>query len=176
LAAEVHARHYDLVVTAWGTNEAGIGSLDEATYRHHFEKTLDTLMSASPDADCLLIGASDRMDLKGDHWRSAPAHELVERVQKQIAAERGCAFYSLRQAMGGPASMLKWVKDGIGNADHVHLTHDGYVKLADLVVDDLLAAYAYDGALTAAEAEAVASKDALKDAGKRAHKNDKRGG
>lgn len=163
VAAEVKERQYDLVVTAWGTNEAGIGSLDEATYRHHFERTLDTLLQASPGADCLIIGASDRLDEKGGpgasgEWRSAPAHELVERVQRQLAADKGCAFYSLRRAMGGPGSMQKWVDEGMANADHVHFTRAGYEKLADLVVNDLLAAWAYDTALQAAQAEAVAQR------------------
>jgi lysophospholipase L1-like esterase len=158
LAAEVKERQYDLVVTAWGTNEAGISSLDEATYRHHFERTLDTLLEASPGADCLIIGASDRLDDKNGQWKSAPAHELVERVQRQLAADKGCAFYSLRTAMGGPGSMQKWVDDGLGNPDHVHFTRAGYEKLADLVVNDLMAAYAYDGALESAESEALAQK------------------
>lgn len=163
VAAEVKERQYDLVVTAWGTNEAGIGSLDEATYRYHFEKTLDTLLAASPGADCLIIGASDRLDEKGGagasgEWRSAPAHELVERVQRQLAADKGCAFYSLRQAMGGPGSMQRWVDEGLGNPDHVHFTRAGYEKMADLVVNDLLAAWAYDSAVQAAQAEAVAQR------------------
>jgi lysophospholipase L1-like esterase len=161
VAAEVAAREYDLVVTAWGTNEAGIGSLDEHTYRHHFERTLATLMEASPGADCLIIGASDRLDDRAGSgaWKSAPAHDLVEKVQKQVAADRGCAFFSLRRAMGGAGSMQKWVRDGLGNKDHVHFTREGYEKLADLVINDLLAAYAYDAALAAAEAEAALARD-----------------
>lgn len=157
VAAEVAAREYDLVVTAWGTNEAGIGSLDEQTYRHHFERTLTTLMDASPGADCLIIGASDRLDQKGSGWRSAPAHELVEKVQQQIAADHGCAFYSLRRAMGGAGSMERWVKEGLGHPDHVHFSREGYEKLADVVINDLLSAYVHDAALLAAEQEAIAS-------------------
>lgn len=173
VAAEVAAREYDLVVTAWGTNEAGIASLDEATYRHHFERTLATLMDASPGADCMIIGASDRLDERSGAWRAAPAHELVEKVQKQVAADHGCAFFSLRRAMGGAGSMQKWVNDGFGNADHVHFTREGYEKLADLVINDLFAAYAYDAALVAAEAEAAVAR--LKPTGAAAEV-DRRGG
>ncbi|MDP2339421.1 MAG: GDSL-type esterase/lipase family protein [Deltaproteobacteria bacterium] len=143
-AEEVKARHYDLLITAWGTNEAGIASLDEATYRHHFGATLQTLRDASPGADCLIIGASDRFDGKRGVYVQAPNHDLVERVQRDLAAEHGCAFFSLRQAMGGPGSMKQWVKDGLGNPDHVHFTREGYGKLADLFVDDLLSAWAFD--------------------------------
>ena len=143
-AEEVKARRYDLIVTAWGTNEAGIASLDASTYRHHFGATLHTLQNASPGADCLIIGASDRFDRRGRYLVQAPNHEMVERVQRELAAEHGCAFFSLREAMGGPGSMKQWVKDGFGNPDHVHFTREGYSKLADMLFDDLLRAWAFD--------------------------------
>jgi hypothetical protein len=66
--------------------------------------------------------------------------------------------------------MRKWIHDGVGNADHVHFTHDGYDKLANLVIDDLLAAYAYDNALIAEEADEVAAAEHAK------KKSDRRGG
>lgn len=165
-AEEVKARRYDLIVTAWGTNEAGIASLDEATYRHHFGATLKTLRDAAPDADCLIIGASDRFDEKGGVFVQAPNHELVERVQRSLAAEQGCAFYSLRQAMGGAGSMNQWVKDGLGNPDHVHFTRPGYQKLADAFVDDLLLAWQHARSANAgdiASAEANSSDESADD-------------
>lgn len=151
---EVRARRYDLIVTAWGTNEAGIASLDEATYRHHFGNTLRTLKAAAPEADCLIVGASDRFDDKGGVFVPAPNHELVERVQRSLAAEHGCAFFSLRTAMGGPGSMRRWVKDGVGHPDHVHFTRDGYHKLADIFVDDLMQAFAAQATAAAGQAPA----------------------
>jgi lysophospholipase L1-like esterase len=140
LADEVRARDYDLVVTAWGTNEAGLASLDEETYRHHFAATLKTLLAAAPRADCLILGATDRFDLHGDALVAAPSHALVERVQRGVAAAHGCAFFSFRDAMGGPGSMRRWVREGRARADHVHFTREGYGDLATLLVQDLLAA------------------------------------
>jgi lysophospholipase L1-like esterase len=143
LAAEIRARDYDLVVTAWGTNEAGIASLTEETYRRHFDATLSTLLAAAPRADCLIIGATDRFDRKGNAMVPAANHELVERVQRSLAAARGCAFFSMRDVMGGPGSMRRWVADGLARQDHVHFTREGYARLADTLVDELLAAYAW---------------------------------
>ncbi len=140
-AEEVRARRYDLIITAWGTNEAGIGSLDAATYSHHFGNTLTTLQEAAPEADCLIIGASDRLDLKNGVLVSAPSHDLVERVQRELAISHGCAFFSMREAMGGAQSMKRWFADGLALADHVHFTPQGYDRLGDIVIDDLLAAW-----------------------------------
>lgn len=176
VAEEVRSRDYDLVVTAWGTNEAGISSLDESTYRHHFTRTLDTLLQASPHADCLIIGASDRQDRKEGGWRAAPAHELVERVQRQVAADRGCAFFSLRGAMGGAGSIAQWLKQGLAHDDHVHLTPEGYAKLGDLIVDDLLAAYAHEAALAAAAEQEAIARAQSKQAPEPATDVDRRGG
>ncbi len=171
-AEEVRARRYDLIVTAWGTNEAGIASLDEATYRHHFGATLKTLLDASPDADCIIVGASDRFDEKNGVFVQAPSHDLVERVQRELAASRGCAFFSLRDAMGGPGSMLQWVKDGVGHPDHVHFTREGYQKLADAFVDDLLAAWQFEHKQaqpqTAAKLAAATARSAAKTAARSA--------
>jgi lysophospholipase L1-like esterase len=140
LTEEVKARGYDLVITAWGTNEAGISRLDEQTYRHHFGNTLKTLVSSS-GADCLIMGASDRLDFVGDNWQAASNHAMVERVQRSLAAEHGCAFFSLRTAMGGPGSMKQWVANKQALPDHVHFTRDGYRVLADRIIDDLLQDY-----------------------------------
>ena len=145
---EVRARRYDLIITAWGTNEAGIGSLDAATYRHHFGNTLKTLQAAAPEADCLIVGASDRLDVKNGGLVPAPAHELVERVQQELAVKHGCAFFSMRQAMGGPTSMKRWVAEGLGLDDHVHFTKEGYDRLGDIMIDDLLAAWRWRTAAT----------------------------
>lgn len=176
VAEEARSRDWDLVLTAWGTNEAGIASLDEVTYRHHFTRTLDTLLQASPDADCLIVGASDRQDQRHGEWRAAPSHDLVERVQRQVAADRGCAFFSLRTAMGGAGSIAKWLERGLANADHVHFTSEGYAKLGDLIVDDLLAAYAHDTALAAAAEQEEIARAQEKDHPDTSTDVDRRGG
>ena len=156
----VAQRQYDLVITAWGTNEAGIASLDEDTYRHHFARTLETLLLGSPGADCLVMGPSDRLDHHGDAWTPAPAAALVERVQREVARSHGCAFYSLQRAMGGPGSMRAWVADGGAHPDHVHFTHRGYDRMADFVIDDVLSAYAFHGELQVAAAAPASAQTA----------------
>ena len=163
-------------MTAWGTNEAGIASLDEATYRHHFTRTIDTLLQASPRADCVIIGASDRQDQKNCAWHAAPSHELVERVQRQVAADRGCAVFSMRDAMGGAGSIGRWLEQGLANPDHVHFTPEGYAKLGDLIVDDLLAAYAHDTALAAAAAQEELARAQANSGADSSPDGDRRGG
>lgn len=146
LADQVSARDYDLVAVAWGANEAGLSSLDEVTYRHHFENTVRTLLEASPGASCLVVGPTDRVLRQGGEAKPAPGHELVERVQREVAARHRCAFFATQAAMGGPGAIVRWQKEGLAERDGVHLTAAGYERLADLLLHDVLALYAYDKA------------------------------
>lgn len=147
LAEQVSARRYDVLLLAWGTNESALPDLDEVTYRYHFSRTLETLRAASPQASCILMGPADRLIWKRGKWQSAPSYDLVVKVQREIAAAEGCAFYETRAAMGGAGSFDKWRQAGLATDSGVHLTQMGYEKLADLFLQDLLALYAYDSAL-----------------------------
>ncbi len=144
LAEQVRARDYDLVAVAWGANEAGLSNLDEATYRYHYGNTVQTLLEASPDASCLIVGSTDRLMHHGDVVTPAPARELIERVQLEVAAQHGCAFFSAERAMGGVGSFARWRQEGLAEDDGVHLTQAGYERLADLLLHDVLGLYAYD--------------------------------
>jgi lysophospholipase L1-like esterase len=144
IAEQVSMRDYDLLLLTWGANEAGLGDLDEVTYRHHLEKTVATLTAAAPDASCLLFGPTDRLVGPPNGRGPAPQHELVERVQRETAAAFGCGYFAAQQAMGGQGAMNRWIEQGLAHADGVHLTLEGYQKISDLLLEDLLSVYAYE--------------------------------
>jgi lysophospholipase L1-like esterase len=157
VGAQVKKRAYDLLVFAWGEEEVTLSNLDDKTYRHHLEKTMDTLIAASPDAECLVMGPPDRWVPKKDGtFKAAPRQKLVTRVQRALAAAKGCAFFDTAKAMGGSGSMKHWVEEGLAESDHLHFAPDGYRRLADALVRDLLALYEYDTALIRAQALAAA--------------------
>jgi lysophospholipase L1-like esterase len=141
LAEQVGARRYDLLVFGWGANEAGLADLDEVTYRHHFGRTLETIALASPDASCLVLGPSDRRMTDGS---APPRHELVRDVQRDLAAAWGCGYFDVQRAMGGDGAFAQWQQAGLAREDGVHLTDEGYERLADLLLHDVLALYQYE--------------------------------
>jgi lysophospholipase L1-like esterase len=55
--------------------------------------------------------------------------------------EDGCAFWSQQEAMGGWGSMGNWVRGGLAQGDHTHLTATGYTKLADSLAVELMRKY-----------------------------------
>ncbi|HWQ09743.1 MAG TPA: GDSL-type esterase/lipase family protein, partial [Holophaga sp.] len=127
-----------LLVLAYGTNEAGHASLDPQEYQTRAIALLDELRRES-GAPILLVGPPDRSArAKRSRVGLAAQESAIIRALKSAAQETGCAFWDMRQAMGGPGTMLKWRRAGLAQPDLVHLTGPGYQRLADLLVDALL--------------------------------------
>jgi lysophospholipase L1-like esterase len=133
----VQRRQYDLVVLAYGTNEAGIRELSMEGHTAELVRLLDRVRAASPHADCLIIGAMDR--------GGVTMSEKVERLngaQEAAAKARGCAFWSAQRAMGGKGSMQKWLdaEPPLATKDRVHLHVRGYQRLGSMLSRDILRA------------------------------------
>ncbi len=135
-AAEVAARNPELVVIAFGTNEA----FDEqrvSAYEAQLAQLLRRLRQR-PNVDCLVLGPPDAMAPTGD-----PAPRVAEITQVYAASARtlGCAFVSAQALMGGPGAFSNWQRQDpqLASADRIHLTPKGYRKLGELTFDALFA-------------------------------------
>ncbi len=142
LAAQLSSRKPQLLVFWYGTNESGQADLDAAKLRTEYGALIARLKKDAGGSECLLIGTTDRMQQRADGgWEPAPALAKVAKALPEVAREQGCAYWSARAAMGGDHSMLRWQRDGLGHTDGIHLTPEGYEKLAGSFLSDLLAAY-----------------------------------
>ncbi|MET0342912.1 MAG: SGNH/GDSL hydrolase family protein [Polyangiales bacterium] len=144
LREHVRHRNPDLLVLAYGTNEAG----DEepiASYEEQLREVVGRMRTMAKGASCLLIGPTDRLERtpSGELRVMARTEKLIA-AQRKVAREHGCGFFDLVGAMGGPKSMLKWStsQPAYGAPDHVHLTKRGYVALGDVLTTALLEGYA----------------------------------
>ncbi len=135
LAAGLHALAPDLVVLAYGTNEANDEDYDMEAYRADLHAVLDRLRATVPeDVPCVLVGPSDRV-VKGpdrvyEPWpRTAP----VAVVQREVAAARGCLFWDWQRATGGEGSMLAFREHdaALAAGDLIHFTRAGYIWSAE---------------------------------------------
>lgn len=131
-------RHADLIVTFYGTNEAALDRLSGQEMAKHYRSVIRKFRAASPGADCLVIGPTDRLAPKKGPQALAPGMALSNATAREVAWQEGCAFWSSRSAMGGVRSMKRWQEAGLGNRDGVHLTPKGYAVLADGLADALL--------------------------------------
>lgn len=157
IQAQISARNYDLILPAWGSVEARRRDFDPASYRSEYARTLQALRAASPEAECVVMGPLDQMVRVKNQWQAPPAHAQVVQVQKEVAAAQGCAYFDAQKAMGGAGIIQGWVQENLATPNHQVLTRDGYAHLADLLLHDLLAQYAYDKARQKAQQEQKAN-------------------
>jgi lysophospholipase L1-like esterase len=144
MAEQLRHRAPDLVVLAYGTNEAG-DDTSAATYERQLVDLLGRVARAVPTAACLVLGPPDRAAKSDESGLLMTMPKLVEVIetQQRVARAAGCAYYSQFDAMGGAGSIVAWANEASSRAqrDYVHLTRDGYAFLANAFVADLVRAY-----------------------------------
>jgi lysophospholipase L1-like esterase len=130
-------REPDLVVLAYGTNEAG-DSLSMEAYADHLRRVIRRVQEVAPESSCLLLGPTDRPINQGRGRRRGPYVDRprtasVNEAQRLVSQELGCGYFDLVAFMGGPMSMVDWVAADPphGARDHIHLTRHGYQRLAE---------------------------------------------
>jgi len=143
LASNIERCDPDLIVLAYGTNEAGDVDLDFAEYASRFRTMLDRFRKAAPRASLLVIGPTDRAVTVGKRWRTIDRLPALIDVQRSVARAAGAAFFDLFQTMGGEGSIERWVhaEPPLAQADRVHLTAAGYRLLGDKLFDALMRGY-----------------------------------
>jgi lysophospholipase L1-like esterase len=138
-------RNPDLIVLAYGTNEAAGSPSHNEEYAAEFHQLLQNLHRIVPGASILVLGPYDRA-LKvgrGRHasWSTTYAIDRIIADQRAACRVDNCAFYDQRARMGGPGAMMHWVANAYAQGDHTHLTGTGYRVLADALYRDLMSVY-----------------------------------
>jgi lysophospholipase L1-like esterase len=156
LADQLGRRNPALIVLAYGTNEAGNRDWTRDSYRLMFSSLIARLRRAAPEASILAVGPPDRWIRVRGKWLTHPRIDMIAEAQREAALAAGCAFWDLREKMGGKGSMRKWVLAGLAQADHVHFTGPGYRLLGETCYRDLIEQY---GAFTQIREEAASQSD-----------------
>lgn len=131
-------RRPDLLVLAFGTNEAYDPDLDLPAYRALLRDGLHRLRTWAPEASCLLVGpgALPRAPGPPEAPPGVRRREVTE-AQRQEAQEAGCAFFDLAAGTGHEEGMERWVEAGLALRDRVHFTEAGYAVLAEVLLRGL---------------------------------------
>jgi lysophospholipase L1-like esterase len=152
LRGNLEHRNPDLIVLAYGTNEAGSAWTLEK-YQTMFMGVLRQFREASPTASILVLGPPDRAQRVRRKWQTMARIGIIAEAQRRAALLMGCAFLDLRSEMGGAGAMQQWVKAGQAQSDHVHFTAAGYRLLGDAIYTDIMGQY---GAFLKARAAVMA--------------------
>lgn len=141
LRDNIEHRKPDLIVLAYGTNEAGSKHWTVDSYQKMFTGLLRQFREAAPTASILVIGPPDRSQRIKRKWQTLTQVGIIAEAQRRASVAMGCAFIDLREEMGGAGSIEQWVKAGAAQADRVHLTATGYRLLGDAVFTDIMGSY-----------------------------------
>lgn len=134
------ARAPDLVVVAYGTNEASSPDFEAGRYEACFAELLDLLRQAAPHASLLVLGPPDRCVAVRGEWRPLGQLAAVVAAQRRASLAAGAAFWDQRAAMGGPGSIDLWARADppLAQSDRAHLTRAGYERVAGMLYAQLL--------------------------------------
>ena len=133
----------DLVILAYGTNEAFNSNLDVNDMENALRLGVRMVKQSLPDATILIIGAPDSMRSKTSSdlacsQRQPAMLKAVKQAQLKVAQQEKTLFWDWQQAMGGDCSILQWQQEGLAARDLVHFSGKGYQKSAEMFYNDLM--------------------------------------
>jgi lysophospholipase L1-like esterase len=142
--AELRHENPDLVVVNYGTNESVFPQYIVKDYAGELRKVIARIHAAVPEASILIMSPMDRGERdEAGEIVTAPVLPRIVEIQKETAAEMGCAFFNTYEAMGGAGTMGRWYvqQPRLVSADFTHPFPAGAAKVGALVDDSLLASY-----------------------------------
>lgn len=163
VARELAEYHPDLIVVAFGTNEAFYPRFTAAGYDAQLQASLRRLQRLAPGVPLLLIGAPDSatklpslqagtagvsLPCGDGEWRPTAALATVQSIQRARAHQLGLAYWDWSQRMGGRCTATDWATQvpPLMRGDRVHFTSPGAARIAGWLEADLEAAMAETGA------------------------------
>lgn len=123
----------DLVLLAYGTNEAFDQRLELAEYREHLNRTVADLRRQMPKAVIVLVGPPDSIKQRnatGCAARLPQTLAAIIGIQRDVAKASGALFWDWQAYMGGECSIVQWQANGLARNDLIHLSADGYRRSA----------------------------------------------
>jgi len=147
----------DIVVLAFGTNEASHEGLDLAQYGKNYERVIDKIKTTLPDATVVMILPPDFSEpaaaCKKDKdkatscasasdcgWRTPTRLNQIREVQREIAQRLRLVAWNWAAIMPSECGAHRWftASPPLMAKDHVHFTTEGYKKSAEQFLDTLI--------------------------------------
>lgn len=126
-------RRPDLLIFDWGTNEIAKGNKVPENHPKMVIKLIHRARKAYPQAAIMLTSTQD-MNYRE---RNISAASEYSSLMRQIANQNNCLYFDWYQISGGPQSARTWVRNGLMQADNIHLTHSGYRRKGVLLAKSI---------------------------------------
>ncbi|MDO8311922.1 MAG: GDSL-type esterase/lipase family protein [Sideroxyarcus sp.] len=144
--SQLQWRNPQLIILAYGTNEAFGKDLMPDTYEAELRQAIRSLRGAAPEAAILLVGAPSSGKSRPPHLNGGcrvplpPSLIKVQNSQRRIARQEGTLYWDWSAMMGGNCGAQFWLKQKTPfmRPDLVHMSAEGYVASADALYIALL--------------------------------------
>ena len=131
----------DLVILGVGINDAAGASFDAGTFELNYEKIIEKIHKASPNAAIIFITNNDSYRrYRRKYYVNYNATAVRERMFS-LATKYNLAVWDFFSIMGGLGSMATWQKNELSKSDRVHFTTSGYKLMGDLFFNAILKSY-----------------------------------
>lgn len=139
LRSQLLWRNPQLIILAYGTNEAFGPDLLPETYEAELRQAIRSLRGAAPEAAILLIGAPSSAKSRPPHINGGcrvplpPSLIKVQNSQRRIARQERTLYWDWSAMMGGNCGAQFWLKQKTPfmRPDLVHMSPEGYAASAD---------------------------------------------
>ena len=129
----------DLVILAYGTNEAFNPQLNVEETAQYWRQVIQNIHQKLPDAGILIVGAPESLTQKGKGCGTRPLRLTeMQKMQQEIAQEQGAIYWSWQDAMGGECNMNQWIEKKWAQPDGVHFTAIGYQKIGNQLAQKIM--------------------------------------
>jgi lysophospholipase L1-like esterase len=166
LADDLRRIDPQVVILAFGTNEASNDKLSQASYAATYEGVINKIKAALPAASIVIVGPADGEErgskCKGATeqvchgananeaastgtpdcaWHRLPKLSEVRSAQQDIATRRKLSYWNWASIMPEDCGAHSWVtaEPPLMTPDHIHFTHAGYAKAADQLLPTITA-------------------------------------
>ena len=135
--AGLQALNPDLVILAYGTNEAADSDYRMVHYRSDLRQVLAMMRKGAPDTACILIGPTDRGGWRGNIPLVEP-HGFSGAGSERVALSSAVPF-GIGRRRWGPGSIAAWrlLDPKFAGRDLIHLTQRGYEWSAERFIQAL---------------------------------------
>jgi len=131
----------DLLVLHFGGNESAYSNMTATRYEKDLRAMVDRMKASSPQSSCLLFSPLDQGERVRGRVRTVPILLDIVDIQRRVAKEKGCGFWSTFDAMGGEGSMGRWRKSKLASGDLRHATRAGYQVIGNLAYQAFLKSF-----------------------------------
>lgn len=136
---ELAAVSPNLLILAYGTNEAYNNNLDVERTRQTLIEKIRAIRSASPETAVMIVSAPESLKGIAGACGNRPVKlTAVQQMQREVAQQQKTLYWDWQDAMGGSCSMKSWINRGDARRDGVHFSASGYQKLGNMLASDIL--------------------------------------